>query len=147
MSGACIELEAIKQRLTLAKFEKEIEYLEKNDGPSERIQFLKKIVYTLQSHKNTQTTSGDMNCYFDKMEKLTFSKLWSKLPEFHKIKKINEYVDEHPEFGKSRKLLIDAVQKGLINTAKSIKYAKSKIISIPALGITSKGEYFLKSSK
>lgn len=127
MSTINVELERVKKILFIQRIKDEIDDIDemKNDGEidediTNRYDIISKIYYNLtQTQKNLSTLLEDAynNVYMKK---------WNRLPNYHKIQKIKEYLNEKYKNDDKKtdieKKLIDLVQDGKLNTCKIVDY-------------------------
>lgn len=112
----------------------------------ERIKLLELVIEQPEIYQNTIQQQKDT--LFQEMDKYTYKKQWNKLPVFHKIVKIKEYLEENVPDKKMKKELLEqltehANKKG-INTKKYVIYDpnKEKILSMPCIEIDEKEKTF-----
>lgn len=145
------EIDYMRRDLYTLRFKNELEFLRENnfseileDGDNwmtERILHLEKILDTLEKEKEQmeKPTAKSAGTIFDEIDKYIYKKPWKKLQPFHRMKKIESYLEENIQDPKLRKELSKQFQEkldgGKLGTEKHVEYdpATEKIISIPAL--------------
>lgn len=147
------EIDKIKKDLLRARFENEINFLinEDEDKNEERIKQLKEVITIVTKDKLIKVSSvKTMQDTFKDIEKYVYMQPWNKLQNFHKITKIKEFVkktyNDENVAKKIEKLLVDAVEEKLLNTAKTVIYnqKEGQIESIPVLKQDDDDEFYLK---
>lgn len=139
------------------RFSNELEYLKEKQGSdefgdedwiSERIALLEKIVAESSKAGKEQIAKGNYEVMVDELDKYIYKKKWHQLPEFHKMKKIYEYLQEKVENEDFKKKILDDINKLIykkkLNGKNYVVYdeKQQKIISFPALKIDLKSEKF-----
>ncbi len=116
MNSINIEIERIKKKLFIERLHNELSAITEN---SDRYKYLNRILTDL-------TKTNDLNTFLSKASDDVFAKKWNKLPNYHKIQKINEYVDsicDNEYEGKWLKDKLSAlVNAGKLNTCKLVVY-------------------------
>lgn len=136
-------VDQFRKKAFLKCFENEISWLEKKgtliNEDTERLGLLKKIYSKLTEVPHEKTSTFQNN--FKKMESQIYMQEWRRLPEFHKLIKIREYIkdmksDKQDDVKKRiEEMLIDAVTSKKLNSNKSVNYdiKQCKILDIPVL--------------
>ena len=147
-------IEKIKETNFNAKIKNEIIFLKENDNLNlfnnsqheninDRILILEKILSEsentfIKKEDNIQQKKDNL---FTEIDKYTYKKQWNKLPSFHKIVKIKEFIRNTYGEGNIQSELItklsDYTNEGKINTKKYVIYDPNleKILSIPVLSV------------
>ena len=152
------QLDTIKLNNFKGKIQNELEYFTKiailtpfENGRDitveSRIKLLEEILQQPQIHQNT--VQQQRETLFQEIDKYTYKKQWNKLPAFHKIVKIKEFLEVNISDITQRKelleLLTDHVNGGRVNTKKYVIYDpnKEQILSMPCLIINKDNSYKL----
>ena len=146
-------IDKIRDSLNKQRFIDELEFLKTNDNPEkQRIQMLDKIANG-PVHKELTNKSTDIKNYFNDIDKHIYTKPWSKLPVFHKVEKMKEYINETVEKNyehkeKLIKELTDLLMGKKFTAKKYIDYdqEKCKIVSFSALKFETDGIYTIKTT-
>lgn len=147
MNSINIELERTKKILFIERLHNEIEFLEEKydiepDSKTSgipRYDFLMNIYKELMDDKKTS-----LDGMFDAMNDGMYKKKWNRLPTFHKLRKIKEYLDSRDYDEIKKKEIYNEIKKkieaGEMNTCKSVIYdtVECKIMKI----IVSKGTIY-----
>lgn len=106
----------------------------------ERILNLEKIISEYKGNiKKEDDIKQKKDNLFAEIDKYTYKKQWNKLPTFHKIVKLKEFINQNYGEGDFQTELISKLSifadEGKINTKKYVIYDPNaeKILSIPAL--------------
>ena len=125
MNSMNIEIERIKKKFFIQRILNEINDIkETNDKYEtdpvyvERMDIYKKITQENTESLNQILTTASENVY---------AKKWNKLPDYHKIQKIKEYInvkyeDEPEKKEEIEELLIEKVKSGDLNSCKFVDY-------------------------
>jgi hypothetical protein len=146
------EIENIRINNFNRKIKNELDYLKNKDNLNiisnssdqniaERIELLEKIL--LESiempNKKEESLKQKKDNLFTEIDKYTYKKQWNKLPSFHKIVKLKEFVKQIYGEGDFQDELCEELSlyanEGKINTKKYVIYDPNleKILSIPVL--------------
>ena len=135
------ELEYFKEVGILTPFENGHEV-----SIEERTKLLELVLDQPEIYQNTIQQKKDV--IFQEIDKYTYRKQWNKLPAFHKIVKIKEYLEENVSDKKMRKELLtkltEHANKKRINTKKYVIYDpnKAQILSMPCIEIDEEDKTF-----
>lgn len=121
MNSINIEIERVKKSFFIQRLTNELETLEK-DTPKH--QMISKI------HTEITQNTNKLDDTMGKVEASIYTKKWVRLPEYYKIKKITEYMNEKHKDNPERKTiedkLIQLVKDGKLNSCKFVKYDTEK---------------------
>ena len=132
------ELDDIAKSLKLYRFKSElIESMETDSKNDTKNTQLKKTINELEG-KMTIKNKTKIQDVFGDIDKQVYAKPWKKLPDFHKIVKIKEYVTEKYKDEKKLQvetLLLEAIEKKELNNDLYVTYDQSiqKITDIPVM--------------
>lgn len=142
------EIDYIRRKLYISKFQNELDFLKENDMAAvvedednwmtERSNQLEKIISTLEKEQKEPSTDTKESI-FDEVEKYMFKKPWNRMSLFHRMAKINEYLNEHMDDDAVKKDLSKKFSKEIndkkLGTKKYVEYdpKEEKILSIPCL--------------
>ena len=145
MSSLLGNIDAIREELFIERFTKELEtmkpsdHVENTDDDAEhhnnRIKMLETIINTHKdklktvesSYKDKKSLKDDIN----DINKLVFQKSWNKLPDYHKIEKIKEFISGLIKDPKQQKQIISELSNLTISkklTAKIVNYDSSACV-------------------
>lgn len=144
------QLDTIKNNNFKDKIKNELEYFQTigiltpfenghDISIEERIKLLETVLDQPEIYQNTVQQQRDT--IFQEIDKYTYKKQWNKLPSFHKIVKIKEYLDANVQNKKMRdellKKLTEHANNKRINTKKYVIYDpnKEEILSMPCIEI------------
>jgi hypothetical protein len=168
MSSLLGNIDTIREELFLERFTKELESMkllpdqpnenlvdEDLDYRNKRIKMLETIINAHKeklkmaesSYKNQKSLNDDLN----DISKLVFQKTWNKLPDYHKMEKIKEYITGLIKDPKLQKRIITDLNNMVISkklTMKVVEYDSTNCVikSIPVLKQNDKdGTYEIKN--
>ena len=127
MNSINIEIERTKKKFFVQRLQREMDDLEDDDP---RKEYLNKIYVELTGKHN------DLGTLLDDASLNVYTKKWNKLPNYHKVQKVKEYMDEKykndPKRSEIEKLLNTRIKEGKLNSCKFVDYdsIKLKIIKI-----------------
>lgn len=127
MNSINIEIERTKKKFFIQRLQREIDDLEEDDP---RRDYLNTIHIELTGKHN------DLGTLLDDASLNVYTKKWNKLPNYHKVQKVKEYMDEKykndPKRAEIEKLLNTRIKEGKLNSCKFVDYdsTKLKIIKI-----------------
>ena len=130
------ELENLAKSFKIYRFSTELGNLKENNDDDAKIEKISKILNSLNDIPDSITVTNKIHSAFSEIDKQVYKKPWSKLPDFHRIIKMKEYISEnYPEDKSMQELLLDSINKHKLNTDKTVIYdqIRCKIVSIPAL--------------
>jgi DNA repair ATPase RecN len=117
MNSINIEIERIKKKFFIQRLKSELEELNENDP---RYDYISKIYNELTS------SSNDLNKMLDEASNNVYTKKWNRMPNYHKMQKIREYLDETRKYDPKRneieKLLMERIKDGKLNSCKFVDY-------------------------
>ena len=117
MNSINIEIERIKKKFFIQRLENELKDLDESDP---RHEYIKKIYDELTN------TNNDLGKILDDASNNVYTKKWNRLPNYHKLQKIKEYLDEtyknNPKRNDIEKLLTDRIKDGKLNSCKFVDY-------------------------
>jgi hypothetical protein len=132
------------------RFENELEFMKntsnnhdlENTDSEDRITLLGQIIQNLEE----PTANTDIKeTYFNKIDKYIYKKPWNKLQPFHRVIKMEEYIDkmysDKPYVLKLKKELIRLINKNKLSTKKCVLYdpQSEQITQILSLEILDNG--------
>lgn len=171
MADYRMRIDGLRKRFLISKFKEELKEYTKYDFQLEdkRKTQIEKIIDVLETGKkntikevnfrdkfNKQNMyTNKIEDYFTQLDNIVYQKRWNSLRDFHKEKKLEEWVKEQPLSEKKKKsLLIDimeAFKDKKIHTEKNVDYNKTsmKIESISGIEIDNKTDSYnvLKKKK
>jgi hypothetical protein len=143
------EIDYTKRQLYTLRFKNELTFLNDTnygniteDGEnwmSERMAQLEKILENIEKEPMEKPNEKYSKTIFDEVEKYIYKKPWKKLQPFHRMKKIEEYLNDEIKDEKDRKMLIEKFRKlvseGKLNSDKLVEYdpTNEKIISLSVM--------------
>ena len=156
-----LEIDSIRKTLSKQRFVNELEYLkEKGDTEEivdednwiiERVENLDKIITSIEGSMK-EVKKDEYKEMLDEIDRCIYKKRWHQIPEFHKMKKIKEYIFENIDDEATQKKIIDDMNELIyhkkLNGKKFVVYDQTseKILSIPALNYDKEsGEYTIKT--
>jgi hypothetical protein len=117
MNSINIELERAKKKFFIQRLQYELDDLDPED---QRYEIIKKIYDELTA--KTQ----DLDSLFDAANNNVYSKKWNRLPQYHKIQKIKEYLNSKYENIEERikieTILNNKLKDGKLNSCKIVDY-------------------------
>ena len=152
------ELEYLKQDIDNSKIDSDNENNSENNENEEenwlvkRIDQLQSIISNFDNkNKEIDRSSGtNITETFDEINEQLYRKAWSRLPSFHKMVKIKEYLNELIDDKDEREKLLKEIEKNIsnkkLNTKKSIGYSSKdkKILSMSVIKLDKKtNNYYL----
>lgn len=117
MNSINIEIERGKKRFFIRRLENELSTLDESNA---RYTYLHKI------HAELMKAPVGLDKMLEQASAQVYTKKWNRMPNYHKIQKIKEYLDE--KYGNSpnrigiERLLIDKLTNGLLNSCKNVEY-------------------------
>lgn len=116
------ELDNLSKSFKLYRLRTELNFYQQmeKDTNLDRINILLNIINELEGNK----IKDKIHNFFDNIDKLVYKKPWKRLPEFHKIIKIKEYLDEKYKTNDKRNI----IEELLINTIKTKDTTKGNYI-------------------
>lgn len=137
------DIDRIRKTLVLVKYENEYNYLNSQEQTEDfiasnnaRINYLKtQIEITTQERKNIKSVEDKKNDITDNLSEFVFKKPWTRLPEYHKKIKLNEYVESQNLDKENKKILLNKLLEMMKNkelNKKTLTYdpETTKIIEI-----------------
>lgn len=121
MNSVNIEIERTKKRLFIQRLENELND-EDADKDDEHYKKIKQIYEKLTS----KTTNLNLDQLLTKAGDDVYNKKWNRLPDYHKLQKIKEYLDEKYKNTTERKEIEETLKKriadGTLNSVKFVDY-------------------------
>jgi len=140
------EIESFRQNAVLSSLE--TEFL--NCGDEERKTNINELIDEIRGRNKILDTTGksQINDIFDKINEMTLSQPWNKIPENKKNILINQYAAEF-ENDEEKRIQLIGVLTATILTIKMVEYdtKNKKIISIDRLKINDDGLYYIEKIK
>jgi len=117
MNSINIEIERIKKKFFIQRLQNEIMTLEQTNP---RYTYLKNIYDELMNSKK------GLESMFDETSNDVYTKKWNRIPNYHKIQKLKEYLtNKYPsevERNKIELLLLKKINDGTLNSCKYVLY-------------------------
>lgn len=117
MNSINIEVERIKKKFFIRRLQSELETL---DETNPKYDYIKKI-YNELTH-----VTNNLGTLLDEASNNVFSKKWNRMPNYHKMQKIREYLDEthkdDPKRDEIEKMLMEKIKDGKLNSCKFVDY-------------------------
>ena len=117
MNSINIEIERIKKKFFIQRLENELEDIDEKDP---RYEYINKI------HNDLTSTANDLGKMLDEASNNVYTKKWNRMPIYHKIQKIREYLNEtrkdDPKRDDIEKLLMEYIKDGKINSCRIVDY-------------------------
>lgn len=144
------QLEDIRSNLRKFRFENELNVLYKEDVSVRdqiRISQLESIIDILKPELKEQKK----DTFFKEIDKLVFKKLWNRLQPFHRLIKMNEYLEEtyrdKPYYDQLCKEFKVLIEEGKLTTKRFVEYDSNneKITGLPCLVIDATDKIIIKS--
>lgn len=117
MNSINIEIERIKKKFFIQRLQNELDVLEESNP---KYDYIKKIYSEL-----TQV-SNNLGTLLDEASNNVYTKKWNRMPNYHKMQKIREYLDEthkdDPKRDEIEKMLMERIKDGKLNSCKFVEY-------------------------
>lgn len=117
MNSINIEIERSKRKFFIQRLENELADL---DNTTPRYEYVNGIYNSLTK------TSNDLGKMLDEVSNNVYTKKWNRMPNYHKLQKIREYLDEkyknNPKRVDIEKTLFGYVNDGKLNSCKFVDY-------------------------
>lgn len=152
MSNFNDKIDNKRGELYLQRFTNEINHLKdsEQEADTERVEKLEEIIKSLQ--QTQPKNSNNIDSYFNNIDKHIYTKPWNRLPIFHRIEKMKEFIKENVEddYEHKEKLVSELTQllsEKKLNTKKYVDYdsTECKIVDFSTLKFEKDGTYQLKS--
>ena len=150
------EIQEIRKFCTLQKYRNELE----DTKDKTTVLKLKNIIKELDNKKEKEkdgmsAAQKDLNKMFVDINRYVYKKPWAKLPEFHKLVKIREYIDKLMFKSEKNKMatledLMEDVRARVLTKKNTVNYdqTNAQIISIKGLDYDKKSNgYIYKKAK
>lgn len=135
MTSTIYDVEKTRLEMFVDRINREIKDIDKD---SERYKYLMNVLEGLP-----RDNSENLTTVLEKVSSSVYGKEWRKLPEFHKIQKIKQYLSEKygdEDYTEIEKKIIKLVSEKKLGTAKCVEY-DTKTMSIKKI-IVSKEEIY-----
>lgn len=128
------KVRTIRKTLFLRRFKNEQQYLNNNPDDPYMDDRNNQIDRVLKKYsKQTKKKSSKPNP-FEEIEKYMYKKSWNKLPDIHKVFKIDEYLTKHIINKKTKTKLLDKLKTKVyqkkLNTKSEIEYDSKNAVII-----------------
>jgi len=128
MTSINIELERIKKSFFIQRLKDEIEEIDNMDEDELDENTKAKYELIMRVHTDLTQTQKNLSTLLEDAYNNVYTKKWNKLPNYHKVQKIKEYLNEkyksEPESKKKEieQKLISLVQEGKLNSCRLVDY-------------------------
>jgi hypothetical protein len=120
MNSINIEIERIKKKFFIQRLQNELDVLDESDP---KYDYIKKI------HNELTQVSNNLGTLLDEASNNVYTKKWNRMPNYHKMQKIREYLDEthkdDPKRDDIEKMLMERIKDGKLNSCKFVDYNTS----------------------
>lgn len=117
MNSINIEIERIKKKFFIRRLLNEMNDI---DETTQRYDYIKKI------HDELTETTNNLGTILEEASNNVYTKKWNRMPNYHKIQKIREYMDDkyknNPKRDTIEGKLIELVNDGKLNSCKFVNY-------------------------
>lgn len=121
MNSINIEIERIKKKLFIDRVKNELDSLGDGHTDIERYTYIRKVYAEL-----TRTDECNLETFVDNMTSNVYTKKWNRIPIYHQIQKIREYVSEKYDSNDKRNeietKLVKMANDGMLKSCKNVTY-------------------------